>query len=59
MRGSFLPTARNWDPLHVAREFPAIDVTRFVLAELATTDTGASRTTPFFRYRRNKPVRPA
>lgn len=49
----------DWYPLDVAREFPAVDVTRFVLAELAATDTGATRTTPFFRYRRNKPVRPA
>jgi len=49
----------DWYPLDVAREFQTVDVTRFVLAELAATDTGATRTTPFFRYRRNKPVRPA
>lgn len=49
----------DWYPLPVAREFQVIDVTRFVLAELAEMHAGATRTTPFFRYRRNKPVRPA
>lgn len=49
----------DWYPLTRAREFHAIDVTRFVLAELADMQAGAMRTTPFFRYRRNKPVKPA
>jgi len=48
--------ALDWYPLTTARDFPVIDVTRFVLAELAATDAGAQRPTPFFRYRRNKPV---
>lgn len=47
----------GWYPLPVAREFPAIDVTKFVLAELAAMQIGEARTAPFFRYRRNKPVR--
>jgi 8-oxo-dGTP pyrophosphatase MutT (NUDIX family) len=48
-----------WYPLDVARAFPAIDVTKFVLAELAASDGATTRQAPFFRYRRNKPVRPA
>jgi 8-oxo-dGTP pyrophosphatase MutT (NUDIX family) len=49
----------DWYPLARAREFHAVDVTRFVLAELAEMQAGATRTAPFFRYRRNKPVPPA
>lgn len=49
----------DWYPLTTARDFEVIDVTRFVLAELAASDEGAQRQTPFFRYRRNKPVQPA
>lgn len=46
----------DWYPLHVAREFPAVDVTKFVLAELDAMQSGEERKAPFFRYRRNKPV---
>lgn len=49
----------DWYPLPVAREFPAIDVTKFVLAELAAMQSGEEREAPFFRYRRNRPVRQA
>jgi len=47
----------DWYPLQVAREFQAVDVTKFVLAELAAMQSGEDRSAPFFRYRRNKPVR--
>jgi 8-oxo-dGTP pyrophosphatase MutT (NUDIX family) len=49
----------DWYSLATARDFEVIDVTRFVLAELAAADQGAQRPAPFFRYRRNKPVSPA
>lgn len=50
--------ALDWYPLQAAREFQVIDVTRFVLDELASMHAGAERETPFFRYRRNKPIKP-
>jgi 8-oxo-dGTP pyrophosphatase MutT (NUDIX family) len=46
----------DWYPLEDALQLPAIDVTKFVLNELAALDRGAARDAPFFRYRRNKPV---
>jgi hypothetical protein len=45
--------------LYVAREFQVVDVTRFVLDELASMHAGTERETPFFRYRRNKPLKPS
>lgn len=47
----------DWYPLAAAKEFPAVDVTKFVLAELDAMRAGATREAPFFRYRRNKPVK--
>jgi len=49
----------DWYPLHVAREFQVVDVTRFVLDELASMHAGTERESPFFRYRRNKPLKPS
>ena len=49
-------TALDWYPLDHAQTLPAIDVTKFILSELAATEGGAVRETPFFRYRRNKPL---
>jgi 8-oxo-dGTP pyrophosphatase MutT (NUDIX family) len=46
----------DWYPLERALELPAIDVTKFVLGELAAVERGATRQAPFFRYRRNKPL---
>lgn len=46
----------DWYPLDTAMTLPAIDVTRFILAEIAAAGRGEARTTPFFRYRRNRPV---
>lgn len=57
LKGNGELLALDWYPLHVAREFPAIDVTKFVLTELASMHAGHQREAPFFRYRRNKPVR--
>ena len=59
LKGNGELLALDWYPLHVAREFPAIDVTKFVLTELASMHAGQQREAPFFRYRRNKPVRRA
>ena len=44
----------GWYPLDKARQLPAIDVTQFVLAEIAANERGETRTAPFFRYRRNR-----
>lgn len=49
-------TALDWYPLDHAQTLPAVDVTRFILAELAAGEAGAPRGAPFFRYRRNKPI---
>ena len=49
--------ALDWYPLTTAKEFQAVDVTKFVLAELDAIQTGTTRDAPFFRYRRNKPVK--
>lgn len=49
-------TALDWYPLDDAQTLPAIDVTKFILAELAASEAGAVREAPFFRYRRNKPI---
>jgi len=43
-----------WYALDEARQLPAIDVTQFVLAEIAAHERGQTRTAPFFRYRRNR-----
>jgi 8-oxo-dGTP pyrophosphatase MutT (NUDIX family) len=43
-----------WYRLDDARGLPAIDVTQFVLAEIAANERGQTRTAPFFRYRRNR-----
>lgn len=44
----------GWYALDEARQLPAIDVTQFVLAEIAANERGQLRTAPFFRYRRNR-----
>jgi len=44
----------SWYPLDEARQLPAIDVTQFVLAEIAAHERGHTRAAPFFRYRRNR-----
>jgi 8-oxo-dGTP pyrophosphatase MutT (NUDIX family) len=44
----------RWYPLEEARQLPAIDVTQFVLTEIAAHERGQIRTAPFFRYRRNR-----
>ena len=49
-------TALDWYPLADAQTLPVIDVTKFILSELAAAETGVVRETPFFRYRRNKPL---
>jgi 8-oxo-dGTP pyrophosphatase MutT (NUDIX family) len=49
-------TALDWYPLDHAQTLPVIDVTKFILSELAATEAGAVREAPFFRYRRNKPI---
>jgi 8-oxo-dGTP pyrophosphatase MutT (NUDIX family) len=49
-------TALDWYPLDHAQTLPAIDVTKFILSELAAAERGEIRAAPFFRYRRNKPL---
>lgn len=44
----------RWYPLDEARRLPAIDVTQFVLTEIAAHERGQLRSAPFFRYRRNR-----
>jgi 8-oxo-dGTP pyrophosphatase MutT (NUDIX family) len=46
----------DWYPLADAQRLPVIDVTQFVLAEIAAEEQGRARTAPFFRYRRNRPL---
>jgi 8-oxo-dGTP pyrophosphatase MutT (NUDIX family) len=46
----------RWYRLDDARQLPSIDVTQFVLAEIAANERGEVRTAPFFRYRRNRPL---
>jgi 8-oxo-dGTP pyrophosphatase MutT (NUDIX family) len=46
----------DWYPLGEAQRLPVIDVTHFILSELAAAERGVRRRTPFFRYRRNKPL---
>lgn len=46
----------GWYPVAHAQTLPAVDVTKFVLGELAIRGDRASSETPFFRYRRNKPL---
>ncbi|MCE9523555.1 MAG: NUDIX hydrolase [Alphaproteobacteria bacterium] len=49
-------SALDWYPLAEALTLPAIDVTKFILQELAAAERGIVRDAPFFRYRRNKPI---
>lgn len=49
-------TALDWYPLEQAQTLPVIDVTKFILSELAAGERGVVREAPFFRYRRNKPL---
>lgn len=49
-------SALDWYPLADALALPTIDVTQFILKELAAADRGVTRDAPFFRYRRNKPL---
>ena len=46
----------RWYRLDEARQLPAIDVTQFVLTEIAANERGRVRIAPFFRYRRNRPL---
>jgi 8-oxo-dGTP pyrophosphatase MutT (NUDIX family) len=46
----------DWYPIDDALRLPAVDVTTFVLKELLAADQGVKRDTPFFRYRRNRPL---
>lgn len=46
----------DWYPIEDALRLPAVDVTTFVLKELQAADRGVKRDTPFFRYRRNRPL---
>lgn len=48
--------ALDWYPIEDALELPTIDVTQFILRELAAAERGHVRATPFFRYRRNRPL---
>jgi len=56
LKGNGELSALDWYPLAVAQTLPAIDVTRFILSELAMAERGVTRETPFFRYRRNRPL---
>ena len=56
LRGNGELSALDWYPLEEAQRLPAIDVTHFILKELAAAERGETRDAPFFRYRRNKPV---
>ena len=49
-------SALDWYPLEHALTLPVIDVTQFILRELAAAERGETRDTPFFRYRRNRPL---
>lgn len=49
-------SALDWYPLTDALALPTIDVTQFILNELAAAERGHLREAPFFRYRRNKPL---
>jgi 8-oxo-dGTP pyrophosphatase MutT (NUDIX family) len=49
-------SALGWYRLDEARRLPAIDVTQFVLSEIAANERGQVRVAPFFRYRRNRPL---
>ena len=49
-------SALDWYPIVEALNLPAIDVTQFLLKELAAAERGVTRDAPFFRYRRNKPI---
>lgn len=48
--------ALDWYPIEDALELPTIDVTQFILKELAAAERGHIRDAPFFRYRRNRPL---
>lgn len=48
--------ALDWYPIDEALGLPTIDVTQFILKELAAAERGHVRDAPFFRYRRNKPL---
>jgi 8-oxo-dGTP pyrophosphatase MutT (NUDIX family) len=48
--------ALDWYPLTDALNLPTIDVTQFILKELVAAERGHIRDTPFFRYRRNRPL---
>ena len=56
LKGNGELSALDWYPLNVAQALPAIDVTKFILSELAAAERGVTRDAPFFRYRRNKPI---
>jgi 8-oxo-dGTP pyrophosphatase MutT (NUDIX family) len=48
--------ALDWYAIEDALELPTIDVTQFILKELAAAERGDVRDAPFFRYRRNRPL---
>ena len=49
----------DWYALAATLSLPVIDVTKFILTELVQAEQGITRATPFFRYRRNKPLQSA
>jgi len=49
----------DWYALANTLSLPVIDVTKFILTELVQAEQGITRATPFFRYRRNKPLQSA
>jgi 8-oxo-dGTP pyrophosphatase MutT (NUDIX family) len=56
LRGNGELDALDWYPLADALDLPTIDVTQFILKELAAAERGVTREAPFFRYRRNRPL---
>lgn len=56
IRGNGELSRIDWYPLDHALTLPAIDVTKFILNELAAAQSGVMREAPFFRYRRNRPL---
>jgi 8-oxo-dGTP pyrophosphatase MutT (NUDIX family) len=56
IRGNGELSVIDWYPLEHALTLPTIDVTKFILNELAAAQGGIMREAPFFRYRRNRPL---
>jgi 8-oxo-dGTP pyrophosphatase MutT (NUDIX family) len=56
LKGNGELAALDWYPIERALTLPAVDVTQFILHELAAAERGIVREAPFFRYRRNRPL---